>query len=87
MPEHHRMARLSALKKDDRDRLVQQILDAAKALYERNLLRSYDLIVEQDDIGPSEERTGKPCDNQFYTQHSNCDVRVNVVFVVRAIDR
>jgi hypothetical protein len=87
MPEHHRMARLSALKKDDRDRLVQQILDAAKALYERNLLRSYDLIVDQDDMGPNEERTGKPSDNQFYNNHKNCDVRINVVLVVRAIDR
>lgn len=81
------MARLSALKKDDRDRLVQQILEAAKALYERNLLRSYDLVVEQDDMGPNEDRTGRPGDSQFYAQHRNCDVRVNIVFVVRAIDR
>jgi hypothetical protein len=87
MPEHHRMARLSALKRDDRDRLVQQILDAAKALYERNLLRSYDLIVDQDDMGPCEDRTGKPGDNLFYSQHKSCDVRINVTLVVRAIDR
>jgi len=87
MPEHHRMARLSAVKRNERDRLVQQILDASKALYEYKLLRNCDLVVDQDDLGPTEARTGNPTDNMFYSNNRSCDVRVSVTLVVRAIDR
>jgi hypothetical protein len=81
------MTRLSALKKDERDRLVQQILNAARMLYDFKLLRNCDLVVDQDDLGPSEARTGKPTDNMFYSQNKSCDVRISVTLVVRAVDR
>ena len=81
------MARLSNWKKNDRDILVQRILDSAKELYERNLVRGCDIVVDQDDMGPNDERTGNPMENLFYSGHKDCDVRINVVLVVRAMDR
>jgi hypothetical protein len=81
------MAKLTKTTIAERDRLVQQILDAVRGLYEQRLIRSCDLTIEQDEYGRGGTESISPTDSTFFAAHSGRDYRLQVVLAVRAQDR
>lgn len=83
----YQMAKMSAPQRAARDALVQQILDAAKALYDQRIVRYSDLMVSQDEAGPRGANSNKVRDGAFFQTHVDNDYRLQVTLVVRAVDR
>ena len=86
MTSGYRFDTIAKARRARRDKLVEQILSAARALYEERLVRSADLVLEQDDLGP-QGATDLKLDPVFYRDRCATDVRLSLVLVVRSIDR
>ncbi|MFA4971224.1 MAG: hypothetical protein WC683_01335 [bacterium] len=87
----YQIAKMSDATRRERDRLIGEILAAARALYDQRLVQHSDLIVAQDvvleEMGHPVASTKKISNESFYALHPEVDYRLEITLVVRGADR
>jgi len=85
--ESYQMARMTGVAQAERDRLVQLILDSVRELHWKRLLRFGDLVVDQEESGPSGAESDDPTNAAFFLINDSGDYRLQITLAVRMQDR